>query len=166
MPGFFATLRMTFVVWYDAAPPPDGRPNLRKALPFRERQRSNRLGRGCASPPGVSTLHTPFPGCSGSRFIAPYQLVMSLRDTHEAMKALGVGAGFKPAPTQFSRQGMTSVMPQRVADSNGFSRWPAQPGAKHASRKGHFVMLSKAKHLCIALETNAWILRYIQNDSR
>ncbi len=27
-------------------------------------------------------------------------------------------------------------MPQSLADSNGFSHWPAQPGAKHAARKG------------------------------
>ncbi len=81
-------------------------------------------------------------------------------------ESVWVGAGFKPAPTQFSRQGMTSVMPQCVADSNGFSRWPAQPGAKHAAGKGQFVMLSQAKHLCISLETNAGILRYAQNAIR
>ncbi len=36
--------------------------------------------------PGVSTLRTLFPGRSGSRFVPLYQLVMSLRDSHEAMK--------------------------------------------------------------------------------
>ncbi len=34
--------------------------------------------------------------------VPPYQLVMSLRDTHEAMKAFGVGAGFKPRAVQIS----------------------------------------------------------------
>ncbi len=98
----------------------------------------------------------PFPGRSSSRFLPPYQLGMSLRDTHEAMKAFGVGAGFKPAPTQFSRQGMTSVMPQCVAHSNGFSRCPTQPEAKHAARKRHSVMLSEAKHLCIFGGNECW----------
>ncbi len=91
---------------------------------------------------------------------------MSLRDTHEAMKAFGVGAGFKPAPTQFSRQGMTSVMPQCVADSNGFSPWPAQPVTKQSTGKRQSVMLSVAKHLCISLEAKAGILRYAQKDIR
>ncbi len=63
-------------------------------------------------------------------------------------------------------QGMNLVMPHCVADSNGFSRWPAQPEAKPAAGKGHFVMLSEAKHLCISWETDAGILRYALNDIR
>ncbi len=53
-------------------------------------------------------------------------------------------------------QGMTSVMPQCVADSNGFSRWPSKPGAKHTAGKGQSVMLSEAKHLCICSAMLPW----------
>ncbi len=52
-----------------------------------------------------------------------YQLLMSLRDTHEAMKAFGVGAGFKPAPTQFSRQGPALAGPKPGSGTLGFSLW-------------------------------------------
>ncbi len=43
-----------------------------------------------------------FPGTPAAASVPLHQLVVSLRDTHEAMKAFGVGAGFKPRAVQIS----------------------------------------------------------------
>ncbi len=75
---------------------------MRRAGPARPRAALPHDVRKGLPSPGVSTSHTPFPGRSGSHFVPLYQLLMSLRDTHEAMKAFGVGAGFKPRAVQIS----------------------------------------------------------------
>ncbi len=50
------------------------------------------------------------------------QLVMSLRDTHEAMKTFGVGASFKPAPAQFPRQEQRPEFDLTLPQSPGDTR--------------------------------------------